>query len=100
MRTYQYKIHEYSDRESEYRQFLGDRIESETGVLNDENNFKGIFSLSTSSLEKLYSSLFHSSPSDDFGGHDSEPEMIDAEYRRSKEQFIKDNPNSRIARER
>ena len=47
-----------------YREWLGERIEGQTGTLHGEGN--GLWSLDTKSLEKLYEALWKSAPKEDY----------------------------------
>lgn len=50
------------DQETQYREWLGERIEGMAGTLHGEG--KGLWSLDTKSLEKLFTVLWHMDPRD------------------------------------
>ena len=50
--------------EQQYREWLGERIEGVTGTLEGEG--RGLWSLNTLSLEKLYSTLWKLDPKKEF----------------------------------
>jgi len=56
------------DQDFRYREWLGERIESKVGILKGEG--RGLWSLDTGSLEKLYSELLRGDPKEDFRGVD------------------------------
>lgn len=49
-----------TQEERDYREWLGERIEGFTGTLNGEG--RGLWSLNTTSLEKLYSYVVRADP--------------------------------------
>ena len=53
-----------ANSDTQYREWLGERIEGQTGTLQGEG--RGLWSLDTKSLEKLYVSLWKLNPTEEW----------------------------------